>query len=151
MKLAEALSIRKDLQKRIEQLSSRIENNVKVQEGDEPSEQPSELLKELDSCLRQLEELIIKINKTNISVVADGVSLTEMMARRDVLMKRLEVLRTVFDKASGSENRYSRSEIKFVSTIDVKQLSKTIDKYSQQLRELDIEIQTLNFTHDLLE
>ena len=39
MKLAEALSIRKDLQKRIQQLGQRIQNNVKVQEGDEPKEQ----------------------------------------------------------------------------------------------------------------
>ena len=49
MKLAEALSIRKDLQKRIQQLGQRIQNNVKVQEGDEPSEHPTELMKELDS------------------------------------------------------------------------------------------------------
>ena len=35
MKLAEALSIRKDLQKRIEQLKSRLENTVKVQEGEQ--------------------------------------------------------------------------------------------------------------------
>ena len=58
MKLAEALSIRKDLQKRIQQLGQRIQNNVKVQEGDEPLEQPTELLKELDACLTQLEDLI---------------------------------------------------------------------------------------------
>ena len=57
MKLAEALSIRKDLQKRIQQLGQRIQNNVKVQEGDEPKEQPAELMKELDSCLSQLQEL----------------------------------------------------------------------------------------------
>ena len=48
MKLAEALSIRKDLQKRVQQLGQRIQNNVKVQEGDEPSELPEELMKELD-------------------------------------------------------------------------------------------------------
>jgi hypothetical protein len=51
MKLAEALSIRKDLQKRIQQLGQRIQNNVKVQEGDTPSEEPMELMKELDACL----------------------------------------------------------------------------------------------------
>ena len=34
MKLAEALSIRKDLQKRIQQIGKRLEDNVKVQEGD---------------------------------------------------------------------------------------------------------------------
>ena len=35
MKLAEALSIRKDLQKRIKYLEERIKSNVKVQEDDE--------------------------------------------------------------------------------------------------------------------
>ena len=64
MKLAEALSIRKDLQKRIQQLGQRIQNNVKVQEGDDPKEQPAELMKELDSCLSQLQELIWRINAT---------------------------------------------------------------------------------------
>ena len=45
MKLAEALSIRKDLQKRIFQIEKRLEDNVKVQEGDEPAENPEELMK----------------------------------------------------------------------------------------------------------
>ena len=43
MKLAEALSIRKDLQKRIQQLETRIRSNVKVQEDEEPLEDPNEL------------------------------------------------------------------------------------------------------------
>ena len=51
MKLAEALSIRKDLQTRISELTARLMNNVKIQEGDEPAEDPKDLLKELDSCL----------------------------------------------------------------------------------------------------
>ena len=38
MKLAEALILRSDLQKRIEQLRVRLNNNAKVQENDEPSE-----------------------------------------------------------------------------------------------------------------
>ena len=64
MKLAEGLSIRKDLQTRIEQLKARLVNNMKVQEGDEPAEQPSALLKELDGCLAQLEQMIFRINAT---------------------------------------------------------------------------------------
>ncbi|MBR5651687.1 MAG: DIP1984 family protein, partial [Bacteroidales bacterium] len=74
MKLAEALSIRKDLQKRIQQLGQRIQNNVKVQEGDAPSEEPMELMKELDACLTQLEDLIWRINATNMQTTnAQGV------------------------------------------------------------------------------
>ena len=151
MKLAEGLSNRKDLQMRIEQLKVRLLNNMKVQEGDKPSEQPADLMKELDTCLVQLEEMIYRINATNMKTVKDGRTLTEMMAERDVLGKRLQVLREVFDRASQSQDRYGRNEIRYVTTIDVPALRKQIDTYSQQLRKLDMEIQTLNFSTDLEE
>jgi len=150
MKLAEALSLRKDLQSKIAQLENRICNNVKVQEGDEPSEDPKELMKDLDSCLIQLETLIARINTTNMHTKVGERTLTEMMAKREVLGKRISTLRNVFDRASGSQDRYSRSEIKYLTTIDIKSLSKQIDKLSQKLRELDIDIQTANFTTELI-
>ena len=81
MKLAEALSIRKDLQKRIQQLGQRIQNNVKVQEGDEPSEKPEELLKEQANCLAKLEDIIWHINATNMQTTnGEGKTLTRLMA-----------------------------------------------------------------------
>jgi hypothetical protein len=108
-------------------------------------------MKELDTCLVQLEEMIYRINATNMKTVKDGRTLTEMMAERDVLGKRLQVLREVFDRASQSQDRYGRNEIRYVTTIDVPALRKQIDTYSQQLRKLDMEIQTLNFSTDLEE
>ena len=149
MKLAEGLSVRKDLQTRIEQLKSRLLNNMKVQEGDEPSERPEELLKELDGCLKQLQELMFRINSTNMHTVKDGRTLTEMMAAREVLGKRVQILRDAFDRATQSQDRYGRNEIKYVTTVDVPALRKQIDKYSKQLRELDMEIQALNFATEL--
>lgn len=151
MKIAEALSIRKDLQKRIAQLQGRIANNVKVQEGDEPLENPDQLLKELDGCLSKLEDIIFRINATNMQVKnAKGVSLTQLMARRDVLTIRINTLRNVFNTASESQNRYSQSEIRMVTVVDVKKLSKQIDKLSANLRVLDMEIQGLNFSAELI-
>ena len=150
MKLAEALSIRKDLQKRIQQLGQRIQNNVKVQEGDEPKEQPKELMTELDGCLTKLQDIVWHINATNMQTKnSEGRTLTELMAQKDVLTMRLSTLRSVFDTASSGQDRYSRSEIKMVTVIDVKALSKQIDEYSAQLRKLDIEIQSLNFQTEL--
>jgi len=149
MKLAEALSLRKDLQKRIEQVSVRLMNNVKVQEGEVPLENPEDLFKELDGCLKQLDTMIFRINKTNMSTMVDGKSLTELMAEREVLIKRLEVMREVFSNASRLGDRYSRSEIKMVCTIDVSSLGKNIDKLSKQLRELDYKIQAANFQTEL--
>lgn len=150
MKLAEALSLRKDCQKKIEQLKGRITSNVKVQEGDEPSEDPAELMKEMDRVHKQLQDLICRINEANIRIKGkDGRSMTAMLAERDVLKSRIGALREIYNEAAGNMNRYSRSEIKMVSTVDAKALHKQIDKLSAQLRELDIEIQSLNFSSEL--
>ena len=150
MKLAEALSIRKDLQTRIEQLKVRIINNVRIQEGEQPAEDPTDLMKDLDSCLKQLEELIYRINVTNMHAKSGDKTLTQLMAERDVLTKRVQVLREVFNQASSSSERYSRSEIKYVTTIDVKAMGKQLDELSSQLRTLDVEIQSINFATELM-
>ena len=50
MKLAEALSLRKDLETRISKIKDRLENVVRIQEGDQPVEDPQELMNELDRC-----------------------------------------------------------------------------------------------------
>ena len=123
-----------------------------MQEGDEPSEHPKELMKELDSCLVQLESLIWRINATNMSTRnSDGRTLTELMAKKDVLTMRIGTLRSAFETASSGHDRYSRLEIKMVTVIDVKALGKQIDDCSAQLRKLDIEIQSLNFQTELTE
>ena len=151
MKLAEALSIRKDLQKRIQLLEQRIKNNVKVQEDEDPLEDPNELMKELHSCLIQLEELIGRINLTNINTKnADGLSITQLIAKKDTLTMRISMLRSIYNEATTILSRYSPTEIRQECVIDVKQLSKQIDEYSSRLRKLDMEIQGLNFMTELV-
>ena len=150
MKLAEALSIRKDLQKRIQLLEQRIKNNVKVQEDEDPLEDPNELMKELHSCLIQLEELIGRINLTNINTKnADGLSITQLIAKKDTLTMRISMLRSIYNEATTILSRYSPTEIRQECVIDVKQLSKQIDEYSSRLRKLDMEIQGMNFLTEL--
>lgn len=79
----------------------------------------------------------------------NGRTLTEMMAEKEVLTLRVSILRDVFNKANEGHDRYSRSEIKLITTIDVRNLSKQIDKLAEKLRKLDIEIQGLNFLVEL--
>lgn len=151
MKLAEALSLRKDLETRILKIKDRLENVVRIQEGDQPVEDPQELMNELDRCLVQLEQLIYNINVTNMQIVADdGRTMTKLLAERDVLNKRIGVLRNTFNEATNSGSRY-RNEIRYVTTIEVKPLRQQLDKFAQQYRQLDLEIQELNFTNDLVE
>lgn len=149
MKLAEALNQRADLQKRIAQLKERLSNNVKVQEGDEPAEKPEDLFKELDGSLKELESLIVRINRTNQETVWEGKTLTEMIAGKDVLSLQLSVLRSVLEAANVRSDRYSRNEIKFVRTIDVNPLQKQVDDLSKDLRELDSKLQQANWMTDL--
>lgn len=68
MKLAEALNNRADLKKRLFQLKERLLRNSKVQEGEEPSENPEDLLIEVNSCLEELELLIKKSIKQIIAL-----------------------------------------------------------------------------------
>lgn len=149
MKLAEALNQRADLQKRIAQLRERLANNVKVQEGDEPAENPEDLFRELEGSLKQLKDLIVSINRTNQETLWEGRTLTEMIAEKDVLSMNLSTLRAVLDAANVRSDRYSRNEIKFIRTVDVNGLQKKVDDLSKGLRELDSKLQQANWMTDL--
>ena len=81
MKLAEALQERADLNRRIEQLNSRLYRNSKVQQGRNPEEDPAELISELDGCISRLEHLSAKINICYCNTkTPDGISITELIA-----------------------------------------------------------------------
>ena len=149
MKLATALSQRADLQKRLSELTTRLKNNSKVQEGEAPAEKPADLLKELDAVLLSLEELVARINLTNSAVLADGKSITELIAHRDMLSKKLQIMRAFLDEASSKVDRYSRAEIKIESTVDVARLQKQLDAVSKELRQTDERLQELNWTTEL--
>ena len=151
MKLATALLQRADLQKRLAEINNRMKNNAKVQEGEQPSEKPSDLLKELDALLLQLEDLVARINLTNSkTVLEDGRSITALIAHRDMLSKRLTIMRSFLDEASSTVDRHSRAEIKIVSTVDVAKLQKQVDAASKELRETDEKLQELNWTTELI-
>ena len=150
MKLATALSERADLQRRISELSVRLKNNAKVQEGEEPSESPNVLLKELDECLTRLEELIASINKTNNDTKRDGFAITDMIAKRDCLKERIRIMREFLNASSEKVSRYSKAEIKVYSTMPVSELQKQVDSFSKELRETDERIQEMNWTTELI-
>lgn len=151
MKLAEALQERADLNRRIEQLRYRLSNNVLVQEGEKPLEDPAALLEELESSFTRLEWLIARINLTNCAVKVEGRSLTELIARRDVLSLRAEAYRRLVEEASQNTHRATRTEIKIFSAVNVPALQRQADDASRELRLLDNTLQATNWTADLME
>ena len=151
MKLAEALILRSDLQKRIEQLRVRLNNNATVQENDEPSENPEELLNELDNNINQLRILIKQINRTNCVTVSNGQTLADLIAERDTLTLKSNILRGFLNIAGQKVNLYSTTEIKIMSTVDVPALQKELDQLSKKIRETDTELQQANWLTELIE
>lgn len=151
MKLANALSQRSELQTRLRQLESRLNNNALVQEGESPAEDPQELLKELGEGYERLEYLISRINRTNAATLVGEDTLSDLLSRRDCLKGKLSALRNFLSNASALVHRHSVSEIKIKSTVNVRSLQKQVDELSKQLRELDESIQEKNWTTELME
>jgi hypothetical protein len=152
MKLAEALILRADAQKRIEQIKRRLLNNAKVQEGDEPAESPAELIGELETLTAELTFLIQNINRTNVNTHLDnGQTVADALAVRDILQLKHSVYRDLAQAATITHGRLTRSEIKFVSTVNISEIQQTADQLAREHRELDAAIQAINWNIDLME
>jgi hypothetical protein len=152
MKLGEALTLRSQLLARIAQTRERLKNSALVQEGEKPPEDPEALLSEFEAMASDLERLIAQINRTNLATeLASGQTLTEALARRDVLSLRQTVLRQVAEVAGERQQRYGRAEIRILATIDVGRLRKQADDLARERRELDAAIQETNWSTELVE
>jgi uncharacterized protein DUF6847 len=152
MKLGEALTLRSQLQTRIQQLGGRLKASALVQEGEEPPEDPSSLLAEFDALATQLERLVRQINHTNLATkLPSGTTLTDALARRDALTLRQTMIRQVADVAGERQQRYGRAEIRILATVDVGALRRQADDLARERRELDGTIQVTNWSTDLLE
>ena len=149
MKLAEALLLRADIQKRVQLLGERVPSNAVVQQGDKPAENPEKLLRECTGLQQELAILVVRINRTNMKAkIADGRNLMEAVAERD----RLKQQHALFLGAAGAlkrdPDRYGTREIKWVPQLDGAKLQKQADDVSGTIRELNVRIQEANWKHE---
>ena len=151
MKLAEALQERADLNRKIEELRRRLANVILVQEGEEPAEEPAELLKELNAAITRLEYLMAAINLTNCRTKANGMTLTALIARKDALMVKLSSYRDLVYSAAQNTNRARGTEIKVKSLLKAGDLQKVADQIAKEVRELDNLLQETNWKTKLIE
>ena len=107
--------------------------------------------------LDELELLIRTINRTNSgTVMADGRTVTDALAERDVLRLRYSMLKVSAEAASGAQQnvgfmRATRSELKYMRALDVKGLREQASDIARRARELDARIQQVNWTTELQE
>jgi hypothetical protein len=152
MKLAEALIARANCQERISQLKERLIASAKVQDGDAPPESPVVLFAELDRLTEEMGTFIRRINRTNAQTAFEGnETISDALATRDMLQMRQNINRQVARASVIDQNRYSRSEIRFVSTVDIASLLRQADEMSKKHRELDARIQGANWSTELVD
>ncbi len=152
MKLAEALLLRADMQKKLASLNSRIAENVKVQDGDEPTEPPEDLLVQANQLIGELYQLISRIQQTNAIVkLPTGKTMLMALIERDELSERHRLLNHAIKNAKTEEDRYSYREIKWKKTVDITALQKQADDISVKIRDLNISIQSINWQIDVLD
>lgn len=149
MKLSQALIIRSDYQNKIYELKKRIINNSKVQEGENVSEDPMKLLKELNRVIDELDIITKRINKTNNeSLFEDNITIADAICTRDTIKKKRNAIVAIIEEATIKVDRYSQSEVKFISTISIEQLqtkwftSKRVqrNRYENTRKKLDYRI-----------
>ena len=152
MKLAEALIQRADHRKRLDQLRERLVRVARVQEGDEPAEDPAALLAETERTAVALTRIIQRINRTNSTTpLDDGRTIADAIAERDTLQLRHAIVTSLIQAAIIKQDRFTKSEVRFHSTVEVVTLQRQADNLAQANRELDTKIQAANWLVDLLD
>ena len=146
MKLAELLLERSENQKRIAIISNRLNKFATVQEGDQPPFKPEAWLAKLDGILVKQEEIIKKINTVNMKTEFEpGMTLTEAVTKRDIMKNKRSIYSGLFSASAIEDNRYSKKEIKYVTTLDVDRIMEVTDELAKEIRVLDAKIQARNW------
>jgi hypothetical protein len=96
-------------------------------------------------------ELVSGINRTNARTAFDEKqTISDAIAARDLFGKKRDMLASIAEAASTRQDRYSKSEVKFVATVSIAQLQKQVDQLSRQYREVDTRLQELNWNTELV-
>ena len=126
-------------------------------EGESPAEDAARLLVEAEQVLDEFETLIRLINRTNAASALVGEedgTVTDALARRDVLRLRHAVVTAAAGAAAGRDQRgvarQLRSELKMLSALPVAELRAQADVLAREIREIDVRIQRTNWEVDLL-
>lgn len=176
MKLAEALRLRVDLQDKLDQLERRISNNLRVPVDDDPQEKPWPLINDFESISKKKLALISKITQVNATTTIayashfenttllsagefDNMSLKGLvvkeytmeyaLAERDILRSKIQTYRSFTNEASRKNSGGSKNEIKYVATVNIKDLQRKLDHLLKIFRLLETRIQECNWTAEI--
>jgi hypothetical protein len=150
MKLAEALLLRADVQKKLASLQARAQKYAVVQEGERPAEDPHAILQQIEVVAGEFQRLVLAINRANLQhKIGTGESITEALAKRDSLTLRHRILQSVLDVCAKPPERYGVKEIRWVTTVNVAEMQGLVDDLAKEIRELNAAIQEAGWQVEL--
>ena len=124
--------------------------NAKVQADDQPAEDPEVLQQELEQLAQELVLLIQRINRTNCyTELEEGMSIADALAARDIAKLKSDIYRNLAQAAIIKQDRQTKSEIKFQSTIQVSEVQRKADQFAKEHREIDTRVQQANWQTEL--
>lgn len=148
--LAEALAERAGKQRQIKQLIPRIAATARNLEGETPPENSADLLAQARTLIREVGELVRRINRTNSTTLLypnAAMTITAAIARRDALTAEWKLVSDAAgDAAGGGRDAYGfarrrASELKSVVNLPVEELRREADQLAETRRRLDVQIQ----------
>ena len=84
-------------------------------------------------------------------MLEENFSISDALARRDSLQIKKSIYDSVIQTAANRQDRYGRSEIKYLTTVNIAELQARIDRMARDYRQLDTNIQQVNWNTELLE
>lgn len=166
MLLAEALAARKDVTKEIESLAARLKAaSVRYEDEATSGEDPARVLGQLGQALDRLEDLSVRINRSNNNTKLNfedrELSVMEAIALRERLLLEAKARRgavTTIEEATGSGRaarwpsaRRAKDDLREIPTVDLREERRAADELSEKVRRLDLAVQQRNWTTELSE
>jgi len=154
MKIAEALANIKDLKGKFSELQRHISSNAVFDLVDPDMEIPNieDTLNEIVEVSSAISKLKCRIARTNAA--SGSINKIHTMEHLRSCISSLEHLTHNQQVSARFHNiNYSESSVKLVShaTYNVEQCTEKLNLFRKQLRELDLELQRLNWEVDLVE
>lgn len=139
------------MQKRLGGLRDRIAQTTKTDEGQLPPEDPEPLLREAMGIMDDVRALMVRINRSNnIAKLDDGRPLAEAITERDSTIAKQKLLHDAAVSTRKPESRWAHlPQGKIV--VDVKKLYKQADDLGERARKLNMRIQLVNWSFDLVD
>ena len=121
-----------------------------VQEGELPSENVDELLKQASGVMQEHIKIVQLINAANqTQKLTDGRLLGVTLADRDALVLQHSLVTAAIQATNKDVIRYGLKEIKWIPQINIAAMQKRSDDLSKSIRDINISIQAANWQLDV--